>query len=399
MRFFRYWILIFLFFTSGCASIRHAVPLDLLEKAEIVGMPGVRVFGDKPNQHTIQDVIKSIQQESVDDFPRNPDGSKTYSMLSISGGAANGAYGAGLINGWTKSGTRPKFKIVTGISAGALTAPFVFLGPEYDKSLKDFFTTNSTKDIMKVRSILGILFSNSFTNNQPLAGLIADFINEEILEKIAEEHAKGRRLYVGTTNLDAQRFVIWDMGAIATIGTKDALKLFRKIILASAAIPAAFPPVYFNVTVEVGDQKYDEMHVDGGALAQSFFLFGVLQGFKDSAKQAGIDRSKIKVRLYVIRNGFITPVYKEVPDKLSAITERSIDTVINAQGLGDLHRLYLFTEKVGGEFYLAHIPIEFTPGAKEMFDSTEMNRLFDTGFNEAVNGYPWRREPPMPDFQ
>lgn len=376
---------------SGCATVRHAVPVELQEKAEVVGIPNVRTFSDSSNKKVIDDIILSIRQESENDYPLDKNGIKSYPMLTISGGGANGAYGAGLIKGWTKNGTRPKFKIIAGISAGALSAPFVFLGDDYDDNLERFFTTMDTSNFMKFRSLFRLPFSNAFAGNDPLATLIAKEISEEILKKIAEEHNRGRRLYMGTTNLDAQRLVMWDMGAIANIGDEKALKLFRKIMLTSAAIPAVFPPTIFDV--EVDGKRYDEMHVDGGAMAQSFFLYGVLKGFKESANEAGIDPDKITLDLYLIRNGYTMAVFKEVRDRLGPITERSLDTMINTQGLGDIFRLNYFTLKSGGNFYYAHIPNDFKPNAKEMFDPVEMRRLFDRGYEDALDGYPWKRDP------
>jgi len=313
---------------------------------------------------------------------------KIYSMLAISGGAAEGAYGAGLLSGWMESGTRPVFKVVTGISTGAIIASIAFLGSKYDDRLKEFYTKYSTRDIVRIR----IPVINSFASMRPLERLIERYFDAELLKEIAAEYNKGRRLYVGTTNLDAQRLVIWDMGKIASLGDDNALKLFRKIILASASIPIAFPPVYLNV--EANKKMYDEMHVDGGVTRQVFFLYDVLQGFDNALKEKKIDISKIKYAIYVIRNGYVEPVYKEVPDKLSAIAERTVDAVLNAQSIGDLYQLYIFTIDHKGDFNFAYIPASHVSKAKELFDPVEMQELFDLGFKEASGGYPWRKRPP-----
>jgi predicted acylesterase/phospholipase RssA len=151
-------------------------------------------------------------------------------------------------------------------NTGSLIAPFAFLGPEYDTRLKEVYTTISTKNIFVVRSLLKMLRSDSIADTWPLAELAANSMDDDMLRAIAAEHQKGRRLFVGTTNLDAQRLVIWDMGAIATIGTPEAFNLFRRLLLASAAIPVMFPPVYLDV--EAGGDKYDELHVDGSAVAE-----------------------------------------------------------------------------------------------------------------------------------
>jgi len=352
-------------------------------------MQDIRAFSGMPSDSFKEDFIKLLEQEKKEEssfFDFN--NSQTLYALAISGGAAEGAYGAGLLSGWSESGMRPVFKVVTGISTGAIIAPIAFLGSKYDYKLKEFYTKYSTRDIVRIR----IPFINSFANTRPLERLIEKYFDAELMQEIAIEYSKGRRLYIGTTNLDAQRLVIWDMGKIASIGDDKALKLFRKIILASASIPIAFPPVYLSV--EANDKTYDEMHVDGGITRQVFFLYDVLQGFDNALKEKGIDVSKIKHAIYVIRNGYVEPQYKEVPDRLPAIAERAADTMINAQGIGDLYQLYVFTKERGGDFNLAYIPATHVSKAKEPFDPVEMQELFDLGFKEALGGYPWRKNPP-----
>ena len=192
--------------------------------------------------------------------------------------------------------------------------------------------------------------------------LIEHNFDQQLLSEVAQEYNKGRRLYVGTTNLDAQQFVIWDMGKIASVGGVKALELFRKIILASVTMPIVFPPVYFDV--EVNHQKYDEMHVDGGATKQVFLLYDVLQGAEKAIKKRGIDISKVKYKIYVIRNGYVDPVWKQVSDNIFSIAERTFDTSTNAQGIGDLYQLYAFSNMGRGEFNLAYIPATHVPKTK-----------------------------------
>ena len=188
--------------------------------------------------------------------------------LAVSGGGANGAYGVGILLGWTAAGTRPEFALVTGISTGALIAPFAFLGPEYDARLKEAYTSMTTKDIAKPRSALGTLNSDAATDTAPLKAHIARYVDQEVIDAIAREFRRGRRLFIGTTNLDAIRPVFWNIGYIAVSGRPDAGDLIRTILLASASIPAVFPPQY--IPVEAGGKRYDEIHVDGGAVAQAF---------------------------------------------------------------------------------------------------------------------------------
>ncbi|HOW35194.1 MAG TPA: patatin-like phospholipase family protein [Candidatus Omnitrophota bacterium] len=352
-------------------------------------MQDIRAFSGSPSDPFKKDFIRLLEQEEKESPSFfNFKTSRAYSMLAISGGAANGAYGAGLLSGWSQSGTRPVFKVVTGISTGAIIAPFAFLGSKYDDRLKEFYTRYSTKDIVRIR----VPVINSFASTRPLERLIERYFDAKLLKEIALEYNKGRRLYVGTTNLDAQRLVIWDMGKIASVGDDKALKLFRKVILASASIPIAFPPVYLSV--EVDDKMYDEMHVDGGISKQVFFLYDVLQGFDKALKEKGIDVAVNKYAIYIIRNGYVEPIYREVSDKLSAIAERTVDTMANAQGIGDLYQLYFFAQGGKGDFNLAYIPATHVSKAKELFDPIEMQALFDLGFKEASQGYPWRKSPP-----
>jgi len=357
-------------------------------------MDDIRAFSGEPCDSFKQDFIRLIEKgKGGSNFFFNLLNPQTFDVLAISGGAANGAYGAGLLCGWSEAGTRPEFKVVTGISTGAIMAPVAFLGSNYDGKLREFYTKYSTKDIVRRRNpIIGALFGNSLVSARPLERIIDSYFDADFLNHVAVEYNKGRRLYVGTTNLDAQRLVIWDMGKIASIGGDNALKLFRKIILASASMPIAFPPVYLDV--EADDTIYDEMHVDGGVTRQVFFLYDVLQGLDSAIKEKNFDISRLRYSIYVIRNGYVDPQYNEVPDRFAAISERAIDTTINAQSIGDLYQLYVFTKEGRGNFNLAYIPGVHKSKAKELFDSAEMQELFDMGFEEALAGYHWRKAPP-----
>lgn len=388
------WLVLIIFVISGCAGVRHATPPDLLSSARVFGMQDIRAFSGSPSDSFKNDYIKLLEQEEGE-TPSflNFRAGRTYSMLAISGGGANGAYGAGLLSGWSQSGTRPDFKVVTGVSTGAITAPFAFLGSRYDEKLKQIYTQYSTKDIIRVRTPrIRIPFSNSISSTNPLKLLIERYFDAQLMKEIAVEYNAGRRLYIGTTNLDAERLVIWDMGKIASIGDDKALELFRKIILASASIPIACPPVYLKV--EVDDKIYDEMHVDGGISKQVFFLYDVLQGFDKALKEKGIDVYRNKYKIYVIRNGYVDPAYKEVNDTLFKITERTVDTITNSQSVGDLFQLYLFTKDGKGDFNLAYIPATHISKAKELFDPVEMQGLFKLGYEEAAQGYHWKKAPP-----
>ncbi|MDD5421978.1 MAG: patatin-like phospholipase family protein [Candidatus Omnitrophota bacterium] len=377
------------FLSSGCATARHPVPPELLTKTQLKDGPGIRVMVGEHHTPLQENLMLSVKEESPKDFPVNRDGVKIYPILAISGGGANGAYGAGLLKGWTKEGSRPVFKVVTGVSTGAIIAPFAFLGKEYDDEIEKCYTGLSTKDVMARHFPLTGIFGNSLVSNAPLAKTIRKMMTGEILDKIAVEHRRGRRLFVGTANLDAQRFVIWDMGAIACRGDAE---LFSKVILASAAIPVVFPPSIFKV--EADGKVYDEMHADGGTLTQVFTAYELLRGMSQAAKNFNIDPSKTKSKLYVIRNGYMSPVYMKVNDELVSLAARSFEIIIDAQGVGDVYKLYVFSKEGGNDFNLAFIPPDFENHSKEMFDPKEMRRLFDRGYEDAVGGYKWHKAPP-----
>ena len=370
---------------SGCAHVRHAVPENLVGKAFVVGMPDIRYYADKPDSFSMvrQSLVNSFKDEGKLEYLVN--GIKTYPVLIIGGGVSNSAYGIGLLNGWLKEGSRPVFKIVTGYSSGSILAIATFSGKEYEDRLADLFLSISTKDVIREKGILGILFGDSLYTSALFAKKINDIMDKNLMAKIAQEHAKGRRLYVGTTDLDAQGFVIWDMGALASKGSPDSLKMFRKIVLASCSFPATLPLVYFQV--EAGGRNYDEIHADGGVVGGIFHVYQLMEG-------AGFAPIGFKTRVYVLNCCYMSPHSKQVEDNLTAITSRLIETNGAAKMSGDTYRIYAFAKEKGWDYNLAYIPEDFKPNQKEMFDKQEMQRLFKRGYDDAVEGYKWHKAPP-----
>jgi len=381
---------------QGCATARpgKAVPIDFTGKLTITGMPDIRSDIDDPDPIVMQkSLADSFREEGKFDYPVNLLGVKIYPVLAISAGGPNGAYGAGFLKGWSKQGSRPLFKVVTGVSSGAIIACYAFLGKDYDGQLEKFFTTLSTKDIMKQNNLFSILFGSSFMSPAPLVKKISDVVDEKFIAKIAEEHRRGRRLFIGTVNLDAQEFVVWDMGALACKGSPDSLQMFRKILLASSAMPMMFPPIYFKVSSATGE-LYDEMHVDGGAMREVFYIDQLTKNMEGAAKISGIDPSKYRPQIYILTTSYIYPIRQQVKDSLIDIGLRSLDTLKAAAYLGDIYRLYAFAKRRGLDFNLAYIPADFKPNAKEFFDPKEMQRLFKRGYDDAVSGYKWHKTPP-----
>jgi hypothetical protein len=311
-----------------------------------------------------------------------------FSILAISGGGDDGAFGAGLLVGWTEAGTRPSFNIVTGVSTGALTAPFAFLGPAYDPDLKAVYTTISQRDVFKPRGLLQGILGDAFSDTTPLATMLARYVDQRLLDAVAAEYQKGRLLLIGTSNLDTQESVIWNMTAIAASKDPRALPLFRKILLASASIPGAFPPVMIDV--EADGVRYSEMHVDGGAESQ-VFAYPPSVSLDEAVTQLEPGRKSV---LYVIRNSHFDPEWASVKRSTLPIVTRSISSLITNEGVGDLYQMYHIAQRDGVDFNLAYIPKSFEVPHKAQFDTGYMQALFKTGFDMARTGYPWEKVPP-----
>lgn len=377
----------FALITFGCASApkRIPVPVDTNAIAQVPGFQDIRFWGDAPPPW-MDEVYAASPAEIKSQFSGIM-GREQY-HLALSGGGQNGAFGAGLLNGWTAAGTRPEFSIVSGISTGSLIAPFAFLGKDYDQGLKEAFTTVSTKNILTMRRPLAMLTSDSAASTEPLKKHIAKYINQQMIDAIAEEHRKGRRLFIGTTDLDEERPVIWNIGKIAAGGSPGALELIHNILRASASIPVFFPPVLFEV--EVNGQRYKEMHVDGGTTRQVFlYPFGI-----DWERLMNKLDYKGKPKVYVIRNESLTPKRETVELKILPIARRSLDTLIRRQGIGDEYQIYLAAKRYGLDYNLAYISEHFQDKPKEEFDREYMNKLFNLGYRMAKSGYPWKKTPP-----
>ena len=380
-------ILSLIVLAQGCASVpqRKPLPPELIGTAQVLDISNARMWGDEEPPYT-KDWLKKSKDEIAAEYPSLI--AKQHHYLAISGGGQNGAFGAGLLVGWTHAGNRPEFSMVTGISTGALIAPFAFLGPAYDQKLKTFYTTITTSDILEKRSLFKTVTGDAAASSEPLETLIKKVFNKEMLGAIAAEHKKGRRLWIGTTNLDAIRPVIWNIGNIATSGHPKAPELIHKILLASASVPGAFPPVY--IEVEANGRIYDEMHVDGGTTSQVFLYPSSVDWNLILDKL----ESKARPRVYLIRNSRLKPDWEAVKPKLTPIALRSIVSLIRTQGIGDISRIYLDAQGDGLDFNLAYIPDNFDLKPKEAFDPAYMKQLFEIGYQLAKGGYPWQKEPP-----
>jgi len=365
-------------------SLRNPVPEPLVNTSEVPGYTRIRYWGDGEASIPSGAVAEVVAQQRAAGIT-----SPERSYLSISGGGSNGAFGAGLLTGWTEAGTRPEFVVVTGVSTGALIATFAFLGPPYDRYLTEAYTKVSGEDIYKKRGVLGVISSDSVADSSPLRHMVEMYVTDQMVADIAREHKRGRRLLVGTTNLDAGRPVIWDIGAIASSGVPGRRQLIQDILIASASVPGVFPPV--KITVVADGQTFDEMHVDGGTSNQAF-LFPSNFSVKEGDRQ--FSRGKLKRELFVIRNGKVTAEFAEVKPRLASIVSRSISTLIKTQGIGDLYRLYTNAQRDGIAFRAIWIPESFTMTEKSPFDTAYMKALYDLGYKMGRNGIPWEKTPP-----
>lgn len=383
--------LLLLVLVSACATLPRlpAVPEAEAQDVTVLGLKDIRYWGDESSPILINDGIAAYHRElaayraSGHTGPLPP---ATY--LAISGGGENGAFGAGLLVGWSARGTRPQFKVVTGISTGALIAPFAFLGPRYDAELKAVYTTISGKDVFESRDYLSAFFLDALASTERLRRTIARYLTPKMLSDMAAAYRNGRLLFIGTTDLDQGRPVIWDIGKIAASGRPGALALIRSILVASAAVPGAFPPVMIDV--EADGHHYQEMHVDGGASAQVFVYPPSLE-LGSVVKKAGIVRQR---QLFVVRNARLDPQWDQVNRRTFSIIGRAITSLIQTQGIGDLYRIYVAAERDHIAFNLASIPSSFKMELKQPFDPKYMNALFDVGYRLGKDGYHWAHMPP-----
>lgn len=310
------------FALQGCATIQRQPFTEAQQTAATIpGIPAARFWADAPGA-----ARQMTPQYS------GPGGEKA--MLALSSGSDNGAYGAGLLTGWSKSGTRPEFAIVTGVSTGALIAPFAFLGSDQDGSLERLFTSISARDIYRRRFALAIPLSPSATTTRPLERLISAAVTDALIDRIASEHARGRRLFVGTANLDAQRTVVWNMGAIAASKAPGRYLLFRRVLLASSAIPAFFPPVM--IPAQSGGRAISEMHVDGGTTAQIFTM-------PDEAITGDRPLPGLRpLRIYLIVNNKLNGEFRLVRPRAIPIASQALSLNMRSSMVGSISLSYLF---------------------------------------------------------
>lgn len=363
---------------SACSAkprMYEAPSADKYTSATIPGYHNIRYWGDQTSEYVDVTIERLKANKSI---------KKRVDILALSGGAEDGAYGAGFLKGWSERGDRPEFTLVTGISTGALIAPFAFLGSEYDGVISRLYTETSQKNIFLFTPFTALFGGSAVADTAPLRQILREEIDAAFVAKLAKEGQKGRVLHIGTTDLDAQRPVVWDITKIAQSGQRNAPKLIRNIMLASASIPGAFPPVLIDVLID--GKRHQELHVDGGVTRQIFVYPHDLDVRRFQTK-LGIHPQKT---FWLIRNTKISPEYAAVPLSLSDIAERSMSTLIKYQGRGDLYNIEALARRDGFKMYITNVPSNFDLPLKEMFDSKYMKALYQVGYEQGRSEKAWK---------
>ena len=377
----------------GCALPERGppVPIGRTSDASVLGIPNERfypVLGIDPLEAEFMAALERQRRvrgvRALADLPQ-------LQLLAVSGGGENGAFGAGLLCGWSAQGTRPVFDLVTGISTGALTAPFAFLGADYDQQLRAVYTETAPHQILTKRALTAALFDDAMADNEPLYRTISRYVDDRMLAGIASAYDAGRLLLIASTNIDAQVPVIWNVGAIAKSGHPRAADTIRRILLASAAIPGAFPPSMIEVTMD--GRTYQEMHVDGGAFAQTFLYPPALTRNRAQLRRTG--QPLVDARAFIIRNGRLDPEWAAVERRTLGIAGRAISTMIAISGYNDVIRIYALAQRDGIDYNLAFIGSDFNQVLPSPFDPAFMRALYDYGYQRALRGYDWAKKPPI----
>jgi hypothetical protein len=365
---------------ADCASLAR-VPFTKEQQsvATVPGIPNARVWSDD----RADTLLARARSEVFADAAGRP---RAVNVLAISGGGSNGAYGAGLLAGWSESGNRPEFTVVTGASAGALIAPFAFLGSSYDPVLKNLFSEGIGEELLQIDGLSAIFGAGVF-KTEPLKRLIARYVDDALLERIGSEYKKGRRLLVVTTNLDAQRTAVWDMGAIASSGAPGALDLFRDVLVASASVPGVYSPVLINVEGE--GRRFEEMHVDGGVRAN---LLVVPESLLLSSVPP--PSSGVRPRVYIVMNNKLEQDFEIVEGKALTIVSRSFTTAVKANTQNTLIATFDFARRNKWDFNLASIDADYPTTTSMGFDRGYMNGLYQFGYTKGREGPAWRKSLP-----
>ncbi|WP_371929901.1 patatin-like phospholipase family protein [Bradyrhizobium sp. CCGUVB1N3] len=368
---------------TGMRLLRQAALLCGLALAGCTTLPRTPYTAADASSSRVLDIdgLRRYTDEPVGKFRAGKDDTAaTTTYLALSGGGADGAYGVGVLNGWSAAGTRPVFSVVSGVSTGGLIAPFAYLGPQYDDTLRELYTSGIAESLLSDPSIMRVLFGSGLFGNTRLRELVARYVGPEILAQVAREHAKGRKLLVVTTDLDTQRTAVWDMGKIAALGTPEALKLFRDVMAASASIPLVFPPIL--IEAEGQGRRFQEMHVDGGVTApvltlpEDLLFHGRLPG-------------NSRVNIYILVNKKIERTFELVPNGTIEVASRSLSSITQSQTRSVIFSTYDFARRNHLGFHLSYIERDYPPPPSQGFDTAYMRALYQYGYEKAAGGHAW----------
>src|SRR3981189_2374336 len=365
------------FILAGCSSLpRTPYTAPDAASSTVLDLSELRSYADEPASMFLKTNVSSR--------------TGPLSYLALSGGGAHGAYGAGVLNGWSAAGTRPEFSAVSGVSTGALIAPFAFLGPVYDATLREVYTSGMAESLLNTPNIVRAVFGSGLFGNTTLPELGARYIGQDMLAAIAAENAKGRRLLVVTTNLDTQRTVIWDMGRIAAIRSAQALNLFRDVLAASASIPVVFPPMLIDA--EANGHRFQEMHVDGGVTAPVLTLPEAFL-LRNGALARGL-----RMNIYVLVNDKVERDFQLVPNSTIDIAARTSAAVTKTQIRSVLYQTFDFARRNNFGFHLTYIDKDLPSPTSFGFETDYMRSLYQYGYDKAKTGDLWAKAPPSDDL-
>jgi hypothetical protein len=368
---------------TGSRLLSSAVLAGSLALAACTSLPRTPYSAADASSARVLDLdgLRRYTDEPVTKFRFEKDelsSARTY--LALSGGGADGAYGVGVLNGWTAAGTRPAFSIVSGVSTGGLIAPFAFLGSQYDDTLREVYSSGIAESLLDDPSIIRVLFGSGLFGNKRLRELVARYVGPEILAAVARENAKGRKLLVVTTDLDTQRTAVWDMGKIAAVGSPEALHLFRDVMAASASIPLVFPPIL--IEAEGQGRRFQEMHVDGGVTAPVLTL-------PDALLFQGRLPANSRMNIYILVNKKLERTFELVSNSTLDVASRSLSSITQSQTRSVIFSTYDFARRNRWGFHLSYIERDYPASAKEGFDTAYMRALYQYGYEKAASGHAW----------
>ena len=361
-------VVLAVFLTACGTSSRQQFTAAEQSRASVGDVPSIRFWADSPDLA----IIATRYSQRI---------SGQFSYLALSGGGGDGAYGAGFLKGWSQTGKRPEFTIVSGVSTGALIAPFAFLGSAYDETLQEIYTGGYGITLVDDPDPIGAIFGPGVFDSRRLLTLSRKFVTADVIAAVAREHRKGRRLLVLTTNIDAQRPVIWNLGAIAASNLPGADELFRTVLTASASIPGIFAPTMIRAASD--GHVFEEMHVDGGVFSNVFILPDKLL--------ANGSRLSISGRgdIYVIMNGKLDSSFHVTNSRTFEIVGRSVTTMIASHSRATLESTYAFARQNNLGFHLAYIPSDVDTSGTTMFDTDEMRKLYARGYERGLVSKSW----------